>query len=91
MCAKYFGSLGTGGVGPVCGGVLRVKPAKHPHISPSPHEIPKNQYFKQLGGGDLKLPKDLRPAVLEAFWELPELGEDNPLCHGDAQRPENRL
>ena len=22
------------------------------------------KYFKQLGGGDLKLPKDLRPAVL---------------------------
>jgi len=22
-----------------------------------------------------------------ALWELPELGEDNPLYHGDSQRP----
>ena len=24
-----------------------------------------------------------------ALWELPELGEDNPLYHGDSQRPIN--
>jgi acetyl esterase/lipase len=37
------GSLGIGEVRPVYGDVLRVKPAKHPHISPSPHEIPKTR------------------------------------------------
>ena len=37
--------------------------------------------------------KTLRCAALvlnSALWKLPELGEDNPLYHGDSQRPENK-
>ena len=45
-----FGAFGIAVTGYVCGDVLRVKPAKHPHIFPLPREIPNTHLFLCLNG-----------------------------------------
>jgi len=42
-----YGSLGFRVAGGKCGGVLRVKPAKHPHIPGLPRKVPKSRLFRK--------------------------------------------
>ena len=52
-------SLGIGVMDRICGGILRVKPAKYPHISLLPRKIPESHEIQTaLSGGFLRVAAD---------------------------------